>query len=606
MKKRWLLIGVFVVIGSMQAQPRSRTTVPLLTLEYLHYRPATWDSVNIKEEPYEINNKGGYVFAYFRNTSEQRQRIREWNWNRNSGAKFRLAGRIAWDRNHHSTLEPGQLGVLEICGLSEDFSSGKLMELGFIGGNWRSIGRFTDTLAVDPVRISFIKISKDLASLDIHICNGGPTTLLLQSVAIEGHALNKVAWTTQDLQPQGLAIVRLKLDEPLKSGALVVVKVEINAGGKTRLVYGHRRAHADRFPIGTWGAEPEHFELVRQHHIDTIVKGGTAEDEFYSFSARKYGFATMVHTGVYPNAKTLFDLGQHPVVHCWMVHDEPDWSMTPQMIFTSVEATHQINSQKPTMITLCRNGKFFEYAFLPDIAAQDHYSVSAPSSSIWKHRYGTRLEETAIYTADLKRAAEPKPIWVWSQGIHDWDERPKRPLPTVDELGAQFLFNLGRGAKGILWFTFHIAAGETYPDLRQAIQKWNRVLLMTRDDLLSAESINASVRADGKLDVAVLASWDKLFVFIVNTDYDVDDEAYQWRSIENAKITLTVPSWIDPKSAIQMDGEEPKKITFIKQGREITLQMGNLDMGKFLVIDGIHDSLDRYNSELKQIKLLEK
>ena len=48
--------------------------------------------------------------------------------------------------------------------------------------------------------------------------------------------------------------------------------------------------------------------------------------------------------------------GGYVFVYFTNVADEPDWSHTPQQIFSSVEMTHLYNSSKPTMITLCRNG----------------------------------------------------------------------------------------------------------------------------------------------------------------------------------------------------------------------------------------------------------
>lgn len=598
MKK--MVFFIFCITSLSLAQINSR-----LRIEHIHYRPAIWDTVNIKEEPYEVDNKGGYVFIYFRNPPQDQQVIRGWRWNRFDDSQLRLSGRIAWDRNHHS-VAPGELGVLEICGISEDFAPGRTVDFSFIDGNWRSTGFIRDTLLLDPVCVSFIRVSEDLTALDVHIANRGDLEVDLKSFAIEGRDMESLIWSTTRLAAHGHAIARTKLAQPFIAGSLIVIKLEIVENGKSRKIYSHRRAHADRFPIGTWGAEKKYYGLVRQHHIETIVKGGTTNDAFYSSNAAKYGFRTMVHTGVYPNAKVLQNLGEHPVVHCWMVQDEPDWHQTPQMIFTSVETTHQLNSRKPTMITLCRNGKFFEYAFLPDIPAQDHYSVTAPSSSIWKQRYGTRLEETAIYTADLKRAAEPKPVWIWSQGIADWDERPKRPVPTVDELSAQLLLNLGRGAKGLLWFNFEIEPGEKYPDLRQAIQQWNRVLRMTREDLISAEPVEAHVKASQLLDVAVLVSWDKLFIFIVNKDYDINDQAYQWRPVKNAGIELTVPAWIEPQSVNELNGSTPLRIHFKKKGRSVSLFPGNIDVCKFLVLDADKKSLAKYTEAFEKIVAEEK
>ncbi len=50
-----------------------------------------------------------------------------------------------------------------------------------------------------------------------------------------------------------------------------------------------------------------------------------------------------------------------------MVQDEPDSNRTPQQVAHAVGMTHAYDSRKPTMITLCRMHKYFEYAGLPDI-----------------------------------------------------------------------------------------------------------------------------------------------------------------------------------------------------------------------------------------------
>jgi len=86
----------------------------------------------------------------------------------------------------------------------------------------------------------------------------------------------------------------------------------------------------------------------------------------------------MVHTGLLPQVDILRDLENHPAVACWYIHDEPDWLYTPQLVLASHSMTKQYSVKKPTMITLCRNVKFFEYGFLPDIPCHDHYSVTVP------------------------------------------------------------------------------------------------------------------------------------------------------------------------------------------------------------------------------------
>jgi len=589
MKKSLIFVFIFLfgrlVLSQSEAQIQALLRHPKLKIEGVQYRRAVWETQQVREEPYAWPNNGGYVFVYFTNVSEKSQRIRNWVMNREEGSRMRLGHKLAWDRLHQSRIEPGQTSVLEICGLSKDFQPGKPFEFAFIGGDWRPSGGIRTTLQEDLVQISFIHIKPGMKDVEVFVRNAGTQPIVCRDLRFVGKKVAGVHWAAVDLPASGITIARAELSEPLTPGELLIAKLRLADADGERIVFAHRRAHEDFFPIGTWGARREDFQYIRRHHVDTIVKGGRSDDDFYAKEAEQFGFRTMVHSGVYPDVDLLRDLGDHPAVAAWMVQDEPDWNRTPQQIFTAVDMTHQYNSSKPTMITLCRNGKFFEFAFLPDIACQDHYSVTAPTSSIWPHRYGARLEETAYYTRDLKRAAEPKPIWVWSQGLANWDERPKRPVPTPDELAAQLLFNLGRGAKGLLWFTFNVKLGERYPEMHAAMQGWGRVLEMIRGDLLAAEPVSCVRQAPPKLDVAVLAGWDKMFIFLVNLDYQIDDEAYPWTPLQDVRLKLSMPEWIAPKKAVELspDGVIELPMQFDDDG--MTLDVGDVSVGKIVVID---------------------
>ena len=568
----------------IRAQRRSREIRnPSVSIEYVHYRPVKYESEKVIERQNEGPNKGGLVFLYVKNISDEQVRFRRWYLNRKESITYRLSGDIAWDRIHHERLEPGQTTSMEISGMSEDFSLGKPFEFAFIGSNWRPSGAIRTTLKKDPVDITFIRVLPGMKQVQVHLSNSGEKDFQLLSAEVVGIKTECIEWASKSLPAKGNSIANIHLTETLKPSGLLIVKVHLDTGSQTRNVFAHRRAFEDRFPIGTWGADSELYEMLRHHHIDTVVQGGRSDDHFYKDIAPKYGFHTMVHTGVYPDVDTLRNLGAHPAVSCWMIQDEPDWNKTSQMIFTSAEMTHKYNSTKPSFITFCRNVKFCEYAFIVDIPCHDHYSVTAPSTSTWPKHYGTHLEETAYYTCDLKYASYPKPIWVWSQGIFNWDERPKRPVPTPDELAAQLMLNLGRGAKGILWFTFKKSVGEKYPDLRKAIQGWGRVMELLRDDWLGSEPINADVQAPENIDVAVLAGWDKLIVIVFNQDYEIHDQAYPWKAASNLSISLNAPSWIKPRALLEVSPDGISNCQFITNNNRLTITIDNLHVTRTFV-----------------------
>ena len=587
--------------GAKEEPKPRRRPAGALRFDYVGYRAARWEAEKVVEPQQERPNRGGLVHVYFTNTSDKPVGLRHYRLNGKHDSYYRLGGDIAWDRLLKGTVAPGDVGVLEINGISEEFASGKPFELTYIDRNWSPVGRTTSTLQEDRVQISCIRVIPGMSEVEIHVRHTGRETVALESAEIVGVQTKSVRWSAQTLAGPSHAIARVKLEDALAPSQLLIVNLTVTEGGTTRNVFAHRRAFEDWFPIGTWSNRPDRFATIRRHHIETIVKGGRADDQFYSNDAARYGFRTMVHSGAHPDVDTIRSLGDHPAVACWMIQDEPDWSRTPTAMLVADEITRRYNSTKPTFITLCRNVKFFEYASIPDIPCMDHYSVTAPSSSRWPKPYGTRLEETAYYTRDLKSASEPKPIWIWTQGIASWSERPKRPLPTPDELAAQLLLNIGRGAKGILWFNFEVDVGEKYPEVMDAIRHWGRVLRLVREDLIGSEPIDADVRAPERVDVAPLVTWDKLILAITNLDYEIHDTAYPWTPAKDVKISLDRPEWIRPATALAVEPDGVKRVPFETRKDRIELSIGDLNVCRLVVLANDADAERQYKEHYQTV-----
>lgn len=557
-----------------------------LRIDGIHYRPARWNTEHITETVNESLNLGGLVYVYYTNVTEEPVELRSWNLNRKGGSWYRIGNRVAWDRFDDDRVRPGQTSVLEINGVSEDFAHGKPFAFGLIMRNWRPGGIVQTTLEQSPIQISLIHVLPDMKTIEVHLRNESDEAGRVESVEIMNFRNKSVEYVTRKLAGRGNCIARVTLSKALNPGKTLIAKAVSRVGETEIAAFGHRRAFADVFPLGTWGIDPDTYALSKEHGLDTFVRGQDLNDAFYTTAVPEYGFRAMIHTGIYPNVDVLRARADEPSVLCWMPQDEPDWHFHPQLVFTSCEITRKYGPTKPIMITLCRNVKFFEYAPLPDIPCHDHYSVTAPSTSKWPFRYGTRLEETAYYTEDLKRASEPKPIWVWSQGINNWDERPKRPVPTVEELTAQLLFNVGRGAKGILWFTFSKNVGEKYPELRTAIKRWNEVLGGIREDLLSSEPAFSGVKTSEKLDATTLVSWRKMYIFVVNTDYEIHDHAYPFTPVKNAYIELTCPEWLSPQAAVCHEVEGDRELGIRRTGNRIRLDLGEVRVGGLIELHG--------------------
>ena len=575
---------------------------PPLEIRYMAYRPAVWEEKELMEEVNERRNKGGLVFVYYTNTSDNPVHLREWFMNGREAGNYRLAYDIAWDRSYSETIQPGQTAVTEICGVSEDFQTGKSANFGILGRNWLPVALQTGSFQEEEVRISSMVIDSSLKKITLHIRNLTGKPFRIRSVSVEGRE-KELQWLSSDhLEGNGHVVAQLGLRDSLAAGEPVIAKLELEEEGKISSVYSHRNAYADYFPNGTWGIKEEQYEDAQRHHLNTMVRGGRSTDPFFSSDFLSTGLKAMPHTGIYPNVEMIRDLEDHPAVACWYLQDEPDWNKTPQLVMACNTMTRQLSVKKPTLLTLCRNVKFFEFAFIPDIPVHDHYSVTAPTTSKWPHEYGTRLEETGYYTADLKHASEPKPVWAWTQGLHLWDERPKLPLPSPDELGAQLFFNLGRGAKGNLWFTFRENAGRMYPETRKALQVCSRLIRLLEKDLLHSDPYHGARYASTAIDVAPLISADKMILFLTNTDYEIRDTAYRWNDARDVEIRLEIPDWFVPEEAFEVDPHAGiNNISWSQGQKEISFLIPEIHMGKVLVFSRQAGTAEEYSKRFSSL-----
>lgn len=555
-----------------------------LRVDHVAFRRATWETEAVYEPQQDVPNRGGLVHVYMTNVTDAPLDLRYWRLNGKDESHWLLGRFLAWRRLYDHRIEPGASTVLEISAVSQQFSEGKPFKFAYVDSSWRPVAFQETVLNPDSLRVSSIVLPENYTDLLFHVRYTGEKKVSFTSAELLNHGDAKITWLDDTVNGPGMTIGRLALQKPLAPGQLIILKLGIEEGGEKRFVYAHRRAYVDRFPIGTWSANEDTYALLRRLHIDTIVKGGNSQDPFFTELAAKYGFHTMVHTTKFCGADILRDLGDHPAVDCWMLQDEPDWSTPPVVMLYAEETAKHYNKTKPTFITLCRNVKFFEYASIPDIPCMDHYTVTAPTSGKWPHGYGAHLEETAYYTRDLKEASEPKPIWVWSQAIASWTERPKRPVPTPEELAAQLMFNLGRGAKGILWFNYEHDVAERYPDVREAMKHWGRVMRVTRNDFLRSDPIALDIHAPAKVDVAPLVTPDKLILCITNRDYDIDPEAYPFRTQENVTIDLELPAWIDPAMALEVTPDGVRHLSADIKRKKAHITVGDVHVSTLVVL----------------------
>ena len=306
-----------------------------LAIEKVIYRPAEWEKEKVKEFESEIVNKGGLVHIYYRNVSNDPVRIRYWRWNRKDRSYWVLNHFIAWDRHVNQTVQPGEWGVLEINAVSEDFAPGTKFSLQLVDERSRLCATTEGTLLAEPLRITYIYMLPEMKEMDIFLQNFSKDTYQIANTLFSPQKEMSVDWNVKELPPEGMAIAKIQLSQPMSSGTWFIAGVEVSKdNGKTKeLYFAHRRAFEDFFPIGVWTNSPETYETLYNLHVDTMVEGDKKDKPYFTEIAPKYGFRAMVHTGVPLNVDVVREFSGHPHVVCWMLQDEPDWSIPANIMF---------------------------------------------------------------------------------------------------------------------------------------------------------------------------------------------------------------------------------------------------------------------------------
>lgn len=552
-----------------------------IRIDAIEFRGAKWEKEALTEFEVDRDNEGGLLHIYMTNVSDGEQELKFYNINKHDESYWLLGRYVAWHRKYHHRLQPGQSTVLEINAVDAQLSEGTDVNLVVTGNNWLPVGKAKGVLREDPARVSSMVMPKVMDMVMFHVRYKGDEDFNVINAELVGKPTQDLHW----YKGKNHAIDILKVPEPLRPSELLILRVEIEEAGEARYIHSHRRAFLDEFPIGIWNSDTDKYAKFKSLHIDTFMRGGHPSDKFYSEDREKYGFKAITFVDKGREFDKIRTLGKEPGVLSWMLQNEPDWNTLPSVMLFAEESTKQLNTYKPTMITLCRAAKFFEYASIPDIPVHDHYCVSAPTSTVWPKYYGTYLEETGYYTRDLKEASEPKPIWVWTQGIADWTKRSKRYCPTPEEIAAQLMLNLAYGAKGILWFNWDEKAAEDYPDAVEAHQHWGRVMRTVRSDLLRSDPIHLEVEGPEKLDVVPLVTPNALVLCCTNTNYELHPEGYPFTTHEDVKLSLDIPAWLDNiqgAHAVTPEGIIDHDIT-IEDGR-VTLNAGDIDVARIYVL----------------------
>ncbi|GBC92562.1 hypothetical protein HRbin15_01032 [bacterium HR15] len=429
------------------------------------------------------------------------------------------------------------------------------------------------------------------------------------------------------LAPGELAFLHARLPFEPEPSQILALQVDARAGQATTMTAGVVRPLPRFFPIGTWRTEVWQDEnLMRElvaRGFDTFVFSDThAEVERRAFeqTCPQLGVKALVFAG-FPRPDTRF-IERHahnPHIIAYMIKDEPDWTEPREVdhwhLPTLCERVAQVFRDRqvssPVYLNLARSRRFGEFATIPDIACYDAYRVGAPMPDLSPAPWGNLLELAATYTEDLRANCEPLPFWVWAQGAHPWDERVwvegqlGRACPTPEEIRVQLWLQLGRGAKGVLWFTtfleepfrrYYMQRLRPLPESersrtveqlvahgREAYEeqtRLNRFLKTVREWLLRMEWAGRATVEQAtepkRLDASLLLGEHEAALWLTNLAYEMHPQGYRFREQRAIRARIPLPRWWKPRRALWIDPTTQREIPFQRVAEGVVIAIDTL------------------------------
>jgi hypothetical protein len=382
------------------------------------------------------------------------------------------------------------------------------------------------------------------------------------------------------------------------------------------------RVWSDEFAYGIWGAKPGrasdrelarwYLEDIYRHNINVQMEmiGSEAVRKFLkSEDGRRLcatlGIRRMVNDPGKGNTKNPY---------AYFLVDEPDCGdyrvagLKPHQRVGSlaqalVQRSHRLRLKDPVTPHLLnvdltyKPDNWYIYGQLPDIFASDPYYQERLRDAYWNHPGRLPLYTKAIYVyavgAISRSACAPKPLHLILNSVCHTEKDRRFRYATPEEKRIEVYYAIAAGAKGISywWYTpvgRYVGVGASDPE---AAALWREIGLLGAEVRTAGPVIVRScpvtlpITASRRLWVrSLLAGLDTLAIICVNDDYASDRIGTVVRPLENARVNLKLPSWLDPKDVFEITFEGIRDITWERNGSELILHLGMVELTRLILI----------------------
>ena len=548
-------------------------------LNEIDFLPAYYDS-RIHEKDDNPNPDGGLVTGYFISlVTATPDTILI-----NGVAGIPENGVVNWCEVIGGEVYENELAVVRCQSDNAAFNAGTALTIEVSAGA-TSIWSWSGAIPAPALSPSFITVSMDGGSVYIYVRNDANQTLTLTGLEIDGVDFTTfVAIDNPVLAPNQNGIIQIPYPDRVETGVLHAFSV-IGTDGKAEV----RRTRSLQLflPVVAFGAwtddikdDPNSIDVFRNAGVNMFIYNPTnwpPEQAFAQAEEQDFYLFTHINSTEQWWIDFVNAYADEPRYVLNAVFGEPDIGGDPPL--TSLQRIQQqrdiFQGRKPLWGYNACAHLFDNWANMGDYGGMDHYCVWAPKCNTnFPPFYWDYIEFVGWYTDVIKRNAEPKPIWNWSQAVSNVFDigQIHGRCTSADEIRSQFYENWGHGMKGMNWYNFSLDwdATCTDPEGKAEMGKLTKEIYQTPEIFAEGETFvldTVATSRDEKLDIQAIVAPHGMAIVVVNLDYVLNLLLpFVWNPRSNLTIDVTPPPGYEPAAFTLLDGDSGTALTWEKIG----------------------------------------
>jgi PKD repeat protein len=492
---------------------------------------------------------------------------------------------LTWCEVVPRQLTAGGVGIVRCDSEDADFDANQPVTIEVREGAtvlWQKTG------TLPPARLtpSTITASVDDSELLVHARNDSGDPLTVDGLSINGLDVSDfVVIENPALAPGETAIIRAPMRDGVVLHEWTVFTVHGSDGQAAFQVSRALRLYEPLFLVGNWNSDNvwDNLDNLQRNlaaGINLLIWSPNPDqppEEVLGW-ADEYDFYVFTHRGDFSGDQYFIDFvdayGDNPRVFMNAVKGEGDDEPPPDAL-AEVQAHRDLwgPNKRLWIYNNCSN-YFSRWGAMADVGGMDHYCVwAAKCNTNWPPFYWDEITMAGRYTEVIRRAAEPNPIYTWTQSAwNDFDINGSQVRwTTPDEIRAQWYQVLGYGSKTILWFLFRQEQWDGAPDSEQEMIALTQELRTFEDIILEGDaSIRGAAYAqvdDEQIDVTTTTSPRGMVITLNNLDYDLNlILPWVWHAKADVLVTVTPPDGFEPGEFLHVHGNEQTPLDWEKTG----------------------------------------